>query len=55
MLPGDPAATPHRPFCSLRCKQVDLMRWSKGKYAIAEPRDPTEDTKAAERDESAEE
>lgn len=28
------------PFCSLRCRQVDLYRWSEGKYAIAEPVDP---------------
>jgi len=25
------------PFCSERCRQVDLLRWSKGKYAIVEP------------------
>jgi len=24
------------PFCSLRCKSVDLFRWSEGKYAIVE-------------------
>lgn len=28
------------PFCSERCRQVDLLRWSKGKYAIVEPLDP---------------
>jgi len=24
------------PFCSTRCKNVDLFRWSDGKYAIVE-------------------
>jgi len=28
------------PFCSERCRQVDLLRWSKGKYAIVEPLQP---------------
>ncbi|WP_159999239.1 DNA gyrase inhibitor YacG [Roseomonas sp. 18066] len=31
---SDPA---HRPFCSDRCKQVDLGRWLKGDYAIPGP------------------
>jgi endogenous inhibitor of DNA gyrase (YacG/DUF329 family) len=30
------------PFCSERCRQVDLLRWSKGKYAIVEPVVPDE-------------
>jgi endogenous inhibitor of DNA gyrase (YacG/DUF329 family) len=30
------------PFCSERCRQVDLLRWSQGKYAIVEPLDPTQ-------------
>ena len=25
------------PFCSARCREVDLLRWSDGKYAIVEP------------------
>lgn len=25
------------PFCSERCRQVDLCRWFDGKYAIVEP------------------
>ncbi len=28
------------PFCSERCQQIDLYRWSEGKYAIVEPVDP---------------
>jgi len=25
------------PFCSDRCRKVDLVRWCDGRYAIAEP------------------
>ena len=25
------------PFCSQRCREVDLLRWCKGSYAIVEP------------------
>jgi endogenous inhibitor of DNA gyrase (YacG/DUF329 family) len=28
---------PYRPFCSRRCKMVDLGRWLNGTYTIAEP------------------
>jgi endogenous inhibitor of DNA gyrase (YacG/DUF329 family) len=34
----DPVAE-HRPFCSARCKDVDLGRWFKGAYRI-----PTDET-----------
>ncbi|MFM9965374.1 MAG: DNA gyrase inhibitor YacG [Planctomycetaceae bacterium] len=27
----------HFPFCSERCRNIDLVRWSEGKYAIVEP------------------
>jgi endogenous inhibitor of DNA gyrase (YacG/DUF329 family) len=42
-LPTDAAAQPHRPFCSQRCRQVDLVRWSDGRYAIVEPHVTDED------------
>lgn len=29
------ADTPHSPFCSARCKNVDLNRWLSGGYVIA--------------------
>lgn len=32
----DGASTFH-PFCSERCRQIDLCRWFDGKYAIVEP------------------
>ncbi|MDN3568000.1 DNA gyrase inhibitor YacG [Paeniroseomonas aquatica] len=33
---GKPVApgSPFRPFCSARCRQVDLGRWLAGDYAI---------------------
>jgi endogenous inhibitor of DNA gyrase (YacG/DUF329 family) len=36
----DPNAT-FSPFCSRRCKEVDLMRWCDGRYAIVESVDPS--------------
>ena len=29
--------SPFFPFCTERCRNVDLMRWSDGRYAIVEP------------------
>lgn len=29
-----PATTPHTPFCSRRCAQLDLGKWLTGDYAI---------------------
>lgn len=31
---GKPADPAQRPFCSPRCRQVDLGRWLSGSYAI---------------------
>ncbi len=31
---------PFRPFCSHRCKMVDLGRWLDGTYTIDEPASP---------------
>lgn len=30
------------PFCSERCRQIDLLRWSKGEYSIVTDLDPRE-------------
>lgn len=30
------------PFCSVRCRQVDLFRWAEGKYAVVEEVDAQE-------------
>lgn len=32
---GAPASQETRPFCSRRCRDVDLARWLSGSYAIA--------------------
>jgi len=29
------AENPHRPFCSARCKQIDLGAWASDEYRIA--------------------
>jgi endogenous inhibitor of DNA gyrase (YacG/DUF329 family) len=31
---GKPAVETFRPFCSQRCKNVDLHRWLSGRYAV---------------------
>ena len=31
---------PHRPFCSERCKMVDLGRWLDGTYCVSDPTGP---------------
>jgi endogenous inhibitor of DNA gyrase (YacG/DUF329 family) len=31
---GRPADAQHRPFCSKRCREVDLARWFTGAYRI---------------------
>jgi len=43
-----PTMTEFRPFCSLRCADVDLGRWVTGKYAIpAEDDDSIDDAAQA--------
>ena len=46
---GAPTDAKYRPFCSARCKNVDLHRWLKGSYAIpaVEADDAGEDEDAA--------
>lgn len=40
--PVDPTSE-HRPFCSARCRQLDLGRWLRGGYAIpGPPADPSD-------------
>jgi endogenous inhibitor of DNA gyrase (YacG/DUF329 family) len=40
---GKPATAEFRPFCSKRCKDVDLHRWLAGVYRIETTEVPTED------------
>ncbi len=36
-----PAASPYAPFCSDRCRLIDLGNWASGKYVISTPIDPS--------------
>ncbi|MCM2291437.1 DNA gyrase inhibitor YacG [Allorhizobium sp. BGMRC 0089] len=36
-----PSAREHYPFCSDRCRTLDLSRWLKGSYAIPVSEDET--------------
>jgi endogenous inhibitor of DNA gyrase (YacG/DUF329 family) len=40
---GKPAAEASRPFCSERCRDVDLNRWLSGSYAIPVGKNDDED------------
>ena len=40
---GKPATEASRPFCSERCRDVDLNRWLSNSYAIPAARDDEED------------
>lgn len=35
---------PYRPFCSERCRLVDLGKWLNEEYRISEPLDGTQDS-----------
>jgi uncharacterized protein len=40
-LCGRPAVPEHKPFCSERCRDRDLLNWLGGAYAVpGEPADP---------------
>ncbi len=40
---GSDSARAHYPFCSARCKNVDLNRWLSGAYVIPVKQDEDED------------
>jgi uncharacterized protein len=40
---GKPAAQATRPFCSPRCRDVDLNRWLTGSYIVPASDDDPED------------
>ena len=40
---GKPAVEGFRPFCSLRCADVDLNRWFSGVYAVPGKEEEDED------------
>lgn len=39
----DPAQTRAMPFCSDRCRQIDLGRWLKESYSVPVERDPEDE------------
>ena len=39
----DPETTDAMPFCSRRCKLIDLRRWLDEEYGLPMPRDADED------------
>lgn len=56
LAPADAENSPCFPFCSTRCQQIDLYRWSEGKYAIVEPLNPEDMPASAEfRDDASDE
>jgi hypothetical protein len=46
---GKPAAAAFRPFCSLRCADVDLNRWLSGVYVVQSKAEEDEDGEAGPR------
>jgi endogenous inhibitor of DNA gyrase (YacG/DUF329 family) len=34
LICGKPATRQHRPFCSKRCRDIDLGRWLRGVYRV---------------------
>jgi endogenous inhibitor of DNA gyrase (YacG/DUF329 family) len=40
---GKPSTEAARPFCSLRCREVDLNRWLSGAYVVPGRQDEDED------------
>lgn len=37
---GAAQSSPLYPFCSKRCKEVDLLRWCDGRYTVVNDMDP---------------
>ncbi|MBV8791415.1 MAG: DNA gyrase inhibitor YacG [Pseudolabrys sp.] len=44
---GKPAEEQFKPFCSSRCRDVDLNRWFSGVYSVPVAEDEDEDGDAA--------
>lgn len=43
-MPGPWSEYPQYPFCSKRCKTIDLGRWLGERYAVAKPLDDDRST-----------
>ncbi len=50
-----PIDFPFRPFCSTKCKQLDLARWLSGTYVIPGEETTKEDEKKPEENDSSSE
>ena len=50
----DPSASEAMPFCSERCRQIDLGRWLREVYSVPVVRNPEEDDETGGHEESAE-
>jgi len=44
----EPATSAALPFCSSRCRQIDLGRWLREVYSVPVERDPDEDAETGE-------
>jgi len=51
-MPGQQEAWPDYPFCSPRCRKIDLGRWLGEQYGVGTPPDEEPEPDAAERDPS---
>ena len=47
---GKPALPAHRPFCSARCRSIDLGRWLRGVYRVETDEDPQSEAETDEAD-----
>ena len=45
-----PAHARHQPFCSARCRDIDLGRWLKGSYSIPTDERPPEERSVDEKE-----
>jgi endogenous inhibitor of DNA gyrase (YacG/DUF329 family) len=45
----DPAESPAAPFCSVRCRQIDLRRWLSEDYTVSIPRHDADEDEAGEK------
>jgi endogenous inhibitor of DNA gyrase (YacG/DUF329 family) len=50
----DPAASQAMPFCSHRCRQIDLGRWLREVYSVPVERNPDEEAETSESGRQAE-
>jgi len=46
---------PHMPFCSERCKLIDLGNWASEKYVISTPVEPSGKSKSSDQQEPGDE